>query len=62
MKMLLKNTAWGILITALLYTVVRPDYGILYQNTLNPLGLGLIGLGLCLHARKRAMPAVAKVR
>ena len=61
MKMLLKNTAWGILITALLYTVVRPDYGILYQNT-NSLGLGLIGLGVCLHARKRAMPAVAKVR
>ena len=62
MKMLLKNTAWGILITALLYTMVRPDNGILYQNTINSLGLGLIGLGLCLHAHKRTMPAVAKIR
>lgn len=60
MKTLLNNTAWGILITALLYMVVMPDYGILYQNTYSPLALGLIGFGLCLHARKRAMPAVVK--
>ena len=60
MKTLLENAAGGILITALLYMVVRPDNGILYQSTATSLGLGLIGLGLCLHRRKRLTPAVAK--
>lgn len=62
MKTLLENILGGVLTTLLLYIIVNPDNGILYENAAMPFGLGLIGLGLCLHSRKRPVHAVVKTR
>ncbi|MFW6058948.1 MAG: hypothetical protein ACODAQ_02130 [Phycisphaeraceae bacterium] len=53
-------TAWTFVALALIYAAVGPT-GALYDNPLACVGLGLIGLGLTLEARRRS-PALLPVR
>ena len=37
----------------IIYAVVSPDMGVVYQNPTATLGIGLVGLGLCMESRKQ---------
>ena len=41
-------------ITVVVYAVLQPDKGVIYQDPVMPLALGLIGVGLCKQARHTA--------
>jgi len=43
--------AWAFVAAVVLYAVVNPNSGVIHQGPLAPIGVGLIGLGICLHAR-----------
>ena len=53
----MKQTLTILGVTALLlvitYIGLRPGDGVLYQHPMATLGVSLIGLGLCMEARKR---------
>lgn len=53
MKSALNILAWSFAVTALVYCVVGPGGGVLYGNPLACVGVGLIGLGLCMDSRRR---------
>ena len=55
MKPALHTLAWGFAVAAVVYAAVGPGMGVLYGNPLACLGVGLIGLGLCLEGRRRAV-------
>lgn len=52
----LKLTAWLFVALVVLYASIHPEQGVLYHNPLACLGVGLIGLGWCVQAR-RTLPA-----
>jgi hypothetical protein len=52
MKTIFTCTAWLIVIVAILFAALNPSGGVLYQGTMSAVGLGLIGLGICIEARK----------
>ncbi|MEX0652731.1 MAG: hypothetical protein WD534_10905 [Phycisphaeraceae bacterium] len=52
MKMTFHLTAWAFVALIVLYASVHPTHGVLYHNPLACLGVGLIGLGLCVQARQ----------
>ena len=54
MKQFTHITAWTLVTIIVTYAAVQPDTGVIYQSPLACLGLGLIGLGLCMESRKRA--------
>ena len=58
MKQFTHITAWTFVTTIVTYAAVQPDSGVIYQSPLACLGLGLIGLGLCMESRKHATLAV----
>ncbi len=61
MKFLLSLVAWTFVAGAIVFTAVNPNGGVAFQGGGATLGLGLIGLGLCLEARKKLLkPAAAK--
>ncbi len=41
------------LLAVVLYFGFGPGHGLLYENPLGCVGVGLIGLGMCKHARER---------
>ena len=51
--------AWSFVLAVVVYACLHPDHGVLYDNPLACLGVGLVGLGMCVEARKRmqAQPA-----
>lgn len=53
MKTILNRLAWAFAVTVLVYAAVGPGMGVLYRNPLACLGVGLIGLGLCVDSRRR---------
>jgi len=59
MKTTLHILAWGFATTAVVYAAVGPGAGVLYGNPLACLGVGLIGLGLCMEAARKPAPAIA---
>ena len=53
--------AWAFVAFVVVYAAVGPGPGALYGNPLACLGVGLIGLGLAVHARRaRAKPVPAR--
>jgi len=54
MKAIAISVTWTCAAAAAIYMVVSPDGGIAYGNPLTAVSLGLIGLGLCLGARRQA--------
>ena len=40
-------------IATIIYAAVSPEMGIVYQNPAATLGIGLVGLGLCMESRKQ---------
>ena len=44
---------WAIVIAVVLYAALHPQAGVIVDNPLGAVGLGLIGLGLCVDARRR---------
>ncbi len=52
MKSTLNMLAWSFATAAVVYAAVGPGVGVLYHNPLACLGVALIGLGLCLQARR----------
>ena len=53
MKAILLLIAWASLAAAVLYMTIHPQSGVIYQSPMTAIGLGLIGLGLCKHAREQ---------
>ncbi len=60
MKKLAIFTAWTFVAGVVLYTALSPAAGVIHQNPMAALGLGLIGFGLCKDARKNS-PSLALV-
>ena len=57
MKATLKLLAWTFVALVILFAAVNPESGVVYQNPIATAGVGMIGLGLCLEARKRRIDA-----
>jgi hypothetical protein len=58
MKKLAALLIWGSVLAVLAIAVwagLRPDGGALYSNPLACLGVGLIGLGMCMEGRRRLL-------
>lgn len=51
MKAILSTLAATALIGVIVFAMVNPHGGVVYQSPLMALGLGLIGLGLCKHVQ-----------
>jgi hypothetical protein len=47
MKAILKLLAWAALSATVLCLAINPDQGAVYSGPLGPIGVGLIGLGMC---------------
>ncbi len=60
MKAGLHMLAWTFALAALVYCVVGSGGGVLYGNPLACLGVGMIGLGLCVDGRRRLVAAKAE--
>jgi hypothetical protein len=57
MKPMLHLTVWGAAIVGLLALLLHPGFGILQHGLGTSVGLGLIGWGLFVEARKRSLAA-----
>ncbi|MEX0777623.1 MAG: hypothetical protein WD042_18105 [Phycisphaeraceae bacterium] len=55
MKAIVQMVAWSLLAGLILYLAINPQWGVLYQNPMAAIGFGLIGLGIFIEARKRAV-------
>ena len=53
MKAILNLLAWTGGAAAVLYLVLRPDGGAVFTGPMGPIGIGLIGLGMCRMAGKQ---------
>ena len=66
MKACIQFAAWAFFVCVILYAVLSPDGGVVHQNPMTAMGLGLIGLGLIKRARdheaKAAVPATGSTR
>jgi hypothetical protein len=66
MKSILTVAAWTLVTLIIIYVAVNPQSGIIYTSPSAALGVGLIGMGLCMEARKRlgrgsVQPATSRV-
>lgn len=61
MKSILNSLAWGLAVAVVAYAAVGPGMGVLYGNPLACLGVGLIGLGLCMESRRKLVAAKATI-
>ena len=53
MKASLQFIAWATVMATILVAAASPARGVIFHGPLAVLGLGLIGAGLCIDARKR---------
>ncbi len=53
MKSILNLAAWMCVAALALYVAMRPGNGVVFCGPLGTLGVGLIGLGLCMEASKQ---------
>lgn len=53
MKSFAQFAAWTFVSGIILFAALNPNSGVMFQNPGTALGLGLIGLGLCMEARKK---------
>ncbi len=53
MKSALNILAWSFALAVVVYAAVGTGAGVLYGNPLACVGVGLIGLGLCMDSRRR---------
>ncbi len=60
MKAGLNILAWTFAMATVVYAAVGPGAGVLYGNPLACLGVGLIGLGLCMDGRRRLVAVKAE--
>ncbi len=60
MKRALNMTAWSFAVFTVVYLAIGPGVGVLYGNPLACLGVGLIGLGLCMESRRKLVAVKAK--
>jgi len=62
MRKTLTFIAWAFVAAAIIYCAVGTDRGVMLQSPGAAIGLGLIGLGLCVSARQRRRPQTSSVR
>ncbi|GAB4107922.1 MAG: hypothetical protein Kow00105_12450 [Phycisphaeraceae bacterium] len=60
MKRALNMVAWSFAVLMVVYLAIGPGVGVLYGNPLACLGVGLIGLGLCMESRRKLVTVKAK--
>ena len=54
MKLAIRTMAWALTAAVIAYAAAHPEHGVIHHSPLATLGVGLIGLGLCLEARQAA--------
>ncbi len=52
--------AWAALCGVIVYGVMSPEHGLMFQNPLAAMSLGMVGLGLCLESRKHFKAASSR--
>jgi hypothetical protein len=55
-KVTVHIVAWAALLVAVVYFTVGARHALLFENPLAMVGIGLIGLGLCMDARRGRLP------
>jgi hypothetical protein len=60
MKGIIRFSAWAFVAAAVLYLALNPQTGVIYQSPMSALGLGMIGLGICMEMRKRRMQQASR--
>ena len=53
MKNIAPIIAWTFITTVIVLVVFNPTHGVLFQSPASAIGLGLIGLGMCMEAKKK---------
>ncbi len=53
MKQICQLVAWAVVSLLIVYAAFNPHNGVAYQSPMSALGIGMIGLGLCMNGRKR---------
>lgn len=53
MKSLAQFTAWTFVAGIILFAALNPSNGVIFQSPGAAVGIGLIGLGMCMEARKK---------
>jgi len=54
MRTVLSATAWTFVAAVVVYLAAGPGIGVAFKGPFGALGVGLIGLGLCLNASRRS--------
>lgn len=54
--------AWSVPVGVILYAALSPDGGVVFHSPMTALGIGMIGLGMCLEARRRLLAASVPAR
>ena len=49
-------SAWAALVCVIVYCVFSPENGVMFQNPMAAMSLGVIGLGLCMESKKTLSP------
>ncbi len=62
MRTILSTVAFGAGMLGVIALLVHPSVGLLYDNPGVALGVGLIGLGVCVEVRQRAAATMAARR
>ncbi|MCE9591641.1 MAG: hypothetical protein K8S99_14085 [Planctomycetes bacterium] len=62
MKNVLTIAGWAVLSCTILWVALRPEGGLFFGNTSVTLALGMIGVGLCHHARQRRLATATQTQ
>lgn len=62
MKSALTLIAWAFVATVILFAAVNPNGGVAFQSPMAAIGLGMIGLGICMETRKKLLPLATATR
>ncbi len=60
MKSFAQFAAWAFVAGIILFAALNPTSGVIFQSPGAAIGIGLIGLGMCMEARKKQLAQQAQ--